>query len=441
MRFTRRLRTPWWLPVTVPIGSVIAAFLVGAAVLMVTGHNPVDTYARLFERGFLSANALSSTLRSATPLVFTGLAAAAAFRMRLWNIGGEGQLFMGAIGASGIGLALDGAASVVVIPAMILGGAVFGALWAFVPGVLRARFNTNEIITSLMLNYVAALLLAYLVLGSMSPWRDQSPGTTFPLGARLSESASWPRFLAALPLLVAVLVSLGLIAGVAAWMRLNTRSRAVKVNMVVLCAVAVAALLLVGVLVDGPGIVVPFGLVVGVATALVVWVLYRETRFGFEVRVISDSPAAAYYGGMNTGRKIVVVMLLAGALAGLGGASQVGDFSHLLDPYGLPQSVYGYTGIVVAALSANGPLGVVVAAFLLGGLSNAGFSLRGLDFPLGLVGILQGLILFFAIGGTVLVRYRVRFRRPGIKEDHMSPGEHANGGPASTEVRVEGGGP
>ncbi|MDE0169869.1 MAG: ABC transporter permease [bacterium] len=411
MRFTRRLRTPWWLPVTVPIGSVMAAFLVGAAVLLVTGHNPVDTYIRLFERGFLSENALSSTLRSATPLVFTGLAAAAAFRMRLWNIGGEGQLYMGAIGASGIGLALDGAASIVVIPAMILGGAVFGALWAFVPGILRSRFNTNEIITSLMLNYVAGLVLAYLVLGSMSPWRDQSPGTTFPLGARLSESASWPQFLTGLPLLVAVPISLGVVAGVAAWTRHRTRSRTLRVNVVVISAVAVAALLFAGVVADGPAITVPFGIVLGVATAIVVWVLYRETRFGFEVRVISDSPAAAHYGGMDTGRKIVVVMLLAGGLAGLGGASQVGDFSHLLDPYGLPQSVYGYTGIVVAALSANGPLGVILAAFLLGGLSNAGFSLRGLDFPLGLVGILQGLILFFAIGGTVLVRYRVRFRQ------------------------------
>lgn len=441
MRFTRRLRTPWWLPVTVPIGSVMAAFLVGAAVLLVTGHNPVDTYIRLFERGFLSENALSSTLRSATPLVFTGLAAAAAFRMRLWNIGGEGQLFMGAIGASGIGLALEGAASIVVIPAMILGGALFGALWAFVPGILRARFNTNEIITSLMLNYVAGLVLAYLVLGSRSPWRDQSPGTTFPLGARLSESASWPQFLAGLPLLAAVLVSLGLVAGVAAWIRQQARSRTVKVNLVVLSAVVVVALLPAGVLVDGPTIIVPFGMVVGVATALVVWVLYRETRFGFEVRIISDSPAAARYGGMNTTRKIVVVMLLAGGLAGLGGASQVGDFSHLLDPYGLPQSVYGYTGIVVAALSANSPLGVLVAAFLLGGLSNAGFSLRGLDFPLGLVGILQGLILFFAIGGTVLVRYQVRFGRRGIKKDHESPGEHGTDRPASTAARVESGGP
>ena len=428
MRFTRRLHTPWWLPITVPVGSVIAAFGVGAAVLLFTGHSPVDTYIRLFERGFLSESALSSTLRSATPLVFTGLAAAAAFRMRLWNIGGEGQLFMGAIGASGMGLALDGVSSTVVIPAMIVGGALFGALWAFVPGVLRARFNTNEIITSLMLNYVAALVLAYLVLGSMSPWRDQSPGATFPLGARLSDSASWPQFLTELPLPAAFVVSLGVVAGVATWIRGRVRSRTVKRNVLGSSVVAVAILLMVGVFTDGPAIIVPFGMVLGVGTAVVIWVLYRKTKFGFEVRVISDSPAAAHYGGMNTTRKVVVVMLLSGGLAGLGGASQVGDFSHLLDPYGMPQSVYGYTGIVVAALSANSPLAVVLAAFLLGGLSNAGFSLRGLDFPLGLVGILQGLILFFAIGGTVLIRYQLRFGKSGHGKDDKPRDGYETGG-------------
>ncbi len=437
MRFKRRLDTPWWLTITVPIGSVLAALVVGAGVLLITGHNPVDTYTRLFERGFLSETALSATIRSATPLVFTGLAAAAAFRMGLWNIGGEGQLYMGAVGASGIGLALAGAPALIVIPAMVVAGAGFGLLWALVPGVLRARFNTNEIITSLMLNYVASLLLAYLILDSMSPWRDQSPGTTFPLGARLPEAASWPRLLTELSSLGAALVSLGIVAGVIAWMRRRARSATVRKNVLIISASAVAALLIGGSLTTGLATIVPLGMVLGVGGAIAVWVLYRETGFGFEVRVISDSPAAARYSGMNTGRKIVVVMMLSGALAGLGGASQVGDFAHLLDPYGLPQSVYGYTGIVVAALAANNPLGVVLSAFLLGGLTNAGFSLRGLDFPLGLVGILQGLILFFAIGGTVLIRYRVRFRTRTLASD----GEpHARYEPGEPPLAGAGGG-
>ncbi len=439
MRFERRINPPGWLVVVVPIASIIAALLAGAIVLLATGHDPINTYSRLFERGFFSQSALSSTFRSATPLIFTGLAAAVAFRMRLWNIGGEGQLFLGAVGASGIGLALRGSPGVVVIPAMILAGFVAGALWASIPGILRAYFNTNEIITTLMLNYVGTLLLAYLILDSMSPWRDQSPGNTFPLGARLSAEASWPSFGAGLNLLGVIVVVFVIISGIAAWARRRGAGASWRLWAGTLAGSA-AAVSLVGVVAsDSSSIIVPLGLILGVAAALVIWVLYRETRFGLEVRVISDSPAAAHYSGMNTKRKIVTVMVLSGGLAGLGGASQVGDFAHLLDPYGLPQSVYGYTGIVVAALAASNAFGAVLAAVLLGGLTNAGFSLRGLDFPLGLVGMLQGLILFFAIGGELFIRHRLRFSRraaggdgPGDKSTRPEPeplaGAAAGGG-------------
>ena len=151
----------------------------------------------------------------------------------------------------------------------------------------------------------------------------------------------------------------------------------------------------------------------GVAVAFLVWVLYSRTRFGFEVKVIGDSWRAARYAGMRTSRKIVAVMCLSGAIAGIGGASQNGDFRHLLDPRGLTAAGFGYTGIVIAALGRYNPFAVVVIAVLLGGLQNAGFALQGVDFPSGLVGVMQGLILFCALGGELLVRYRVRFaRRP-----------------------------
>ena len=137
--------------------------------------------------------------------------------------------------------------------------------------------------------------------------------------------------------------------------------------------------------------------------------LYKRTRFGFEAAVIGDSPRAARYAGMRTRRSILLVMALSGLLAGIGGASQDGDFRHLLDPRGLQQPGYGYTGIVVAALARYNPLAVVLVAFLIGGLSNAGYALQGVDFPAGLVGVMQGVILFCALGGELLVRYRVRF--------------------------------
>ena len=159
-------------------------------------------------------------------------------------------------------------------------------------------------------------------------------------------------------------------------------------------------------------IAIPFGFILAVAVAVLIWILYARTRFGFEAQVIGDSPRAARYAGMRTRRKIVAIMCLSGAIAGIGGASQMGDFRHVLDARGLQQSNYGYTGIVVAALARYNPFAVVLAAFLLGGLQNAGYTLQSADFPSGLVGVMQGLILFAMLGGELLVQYRIRISRP-----------------------------
>ena len=297
-------------------------------------------------------------MTTATPLLFTGLAAAAAFRMRLWNIGGEGQLYMGAIGASGVGLAMAGNPAEVQILAMVVGGLVGGGAWAAIPGLLRAYLSANEIITSLMLNYIAGVIATYLIFDAHTYWRDTSSATAalFPAGKTLQHGATWPHF--------------GLDLGI--------------------------------------GLNIPLGFFIGIAVAIVVWAIYAWSRYGFEMQVIGDSPRAARYAGMNTRRKLVSVMCLSGAIAGIGGASAIGDFRHQLDPRGLQSAGFGYSGIVVAALARYNPLAVVIVALLIGGLSNAGYALQGPDFPSGLVGVLQGLILFSALGGELLVRYRLR---------------------------------
>jgi ABC-type uncharacterized transport system permease subunit len=365
VRIERRLRQPRWLIVAVPAGSLVFAFLASGIVLQATGHEALSSYRKILDAAFLSHGALGQTLVSATPLAFTGLAAAAAFRMRLFNIGGEGQLYIGAITAAAAGLYLGGSggASPFVIAAMIVAGCAGGAAWALIPGILRAFFKTNEIITSLMLNYVAAYLLTYLIFNSESYFR-QTKGfnaTVFPTGKPLPDSAVWPS---------ATIHAQG-------------------------------------------SIVLPLGAGLAVLAAVVLWLLYSRTRFGFEAQVLGDSPRAARYAGIRTRRKILAVMAISGAVAGLGGASQDGDFRHTLDadPNGLQRQYYGYAGIVVAALGRYNPLAVVVVAFLIGGLQNAGNTLQGADFPSGLVGVIQGLILFSALGGELLVRYRVRFGR------------------------------
>jgi general nucleoside transport system permease protein len=358
IRIERRLEQPRWLTFVVPVVSIAVAFLFATLVLVATHHPPLHTFRRLIDAAFLDNGALTETLVSATPLAFTGLCAAVAFRMNLFNIGGEGQLYAGAITGATVALLLASAPSPVVIAAMMLAGAAGGAALAAIPGVLKAFFSTNEIITSLMLNYVVALILDYLIFDSHSYLRDTSgfEASVFPQGKTMPDSATWPSWTV-------------------------------------------------------HGLVIPFGAVVAVALACALWFLYARTRFGFEVTVIGDSARAGRYAGMRTRRKILAVMCLSGAIAGLGGASQDGDFRHQLDPRGLTQANYGYAGIVVAALARYNPFAVLLVAFLLGGLQNAGYTLQGADFPNGLVGVLQGLILFCALGGELFVRYRVRIER------------------------------
>ena len=353
-RLEPRSHLPRHINWTVPIGSFFAALFAGALLLLVTGQNPISVYQRILERAFLDTGSLSGTLIAATPLLFTGLCAAVAFRVGFFNIGGEGQFYIGAIFSSGIALALGRDAQVwIAIPAMIIAGALGGALWAAIPGVLRAYLRTNEIITSLMLNYIAGVIAVYLIFESSSFWRDlEGTGKMFPKGKVIPEVAFWPEY--------------------------------------------------------GMGsLVVPFGFVLGIATAAWIAVLQRRTRFGYEMRVVGGAPTTARYAGMRPGRVIVAVAAVSGALAGLGGAASVGNFRHILDPKGMQQSGFGYAGIVVAALARLNPIAVIFVSIIIGGITNAGYALQGPDFPSGLVGILEGLILFCTLGGEVLMRYRV----------------------------------
>src|SRR5947208_173522 len=243
MRIERRLRQPWWLTVVVPVFSILLAFVLSAIVLLLTGHPPLKSFHRLFDAAFIANGALTETVVSATPLVFTGLAAAVAFRMNLFNIGGEGQLYGGAITGATVGLLLAGTPSPLVIAGMILAGAAGGAFLAAIPAVLRAFFSTNEIITSLMLNYVVGLVLEYLIFDSHSYLRDTTgfEAKVFPQGKTLPDEATW-----------------------SSW--------------------------------TIHGLVLPLGFVLAVVLAVLVWILYSRTRFGFEVQVIGDSPLAACFG-------------------------------------------------------------------------------------------------------------------------------------------------
>jgi ABC-type uncharacterized transport system permease subunit len=352
LRIEPRGRPPVAVRVAVLSLSLLGAAVAGGMFLWATGHSPWQVYPTMLQAGFGNSLNWSETLVSATPLVFTACAAAVAFRMLIWNIGGEGQFYLGGIFAAGAAFSVGGhLPAPVSILVVLAAGAAGGGLWAGLAAVPRARFGTNEIITTLMLNFVALNLMNYLIFGSTSLWRDPT-ANAIPQGRSLPTSTLLPDV----------------------WGRLHV------------------------------------GAIIAVVVAVVLWAALRFTRWGFELRVVGDSPAAAQYAGIFVEKKILVVLCLSGAIAGLGGAVQVTGLVHSLDPPALAQNL-GFTGIIVAALAQLNPLAIVVVSVLMGALVNSGSVLQASAIPVATVTLLQGAILVFAVAGEFLVAHRVTIMR------------------------------
>lgn len=356
--------------VVVPAASIIGALVLAGVFLGLTGHPALSVYQRLVREGYGSWYAVTDTLAQATPLILTGLAAAFAFRMNLYNIGGEGQLYAGAIAASWAGLALTahlpGPLAVLVV---ITAGALGGALWIAIPALARAYFNASEIVSTLLFNYVALYLMQYLIFGSASYWRDPN-SKNFPQGKPLPDVAHFP--------LLHFPRDIG---------GLRFPSGVTSVHL---------------------------GLVVGLVAIVVVWFVTQRTGFGFDTRVVANSERAARYAGIPIRRTVIIVLLVSGALAGLAGAGEVGGRAYALDPNGLVLGL-GYTGIVIAALARYNPFSVGLVAFLLAGLRTGAEALQSasgsLRVPIAIAFMLEGAILLAALGGEVFRRNRLVVRR------------------------------
>ena len=341
-----------WLSPALTLAAIGVALAIGAVILAFVGGDPVRAYLHIIDAAFGDIGVLSDTLVKATPLILTGLACALAFRMRLWNIGAEGQFLLGAWGASAVVLwpiLPPGTPAIVVIPAMMLAGAAAGAIWGIVPGILKARLGVNEIITTLMLNYVALAWVQFWVFG---PWSEGGFQQTAPFGKE-------------------------------AWLpRLTDFSDQFPVL---------------------AGLTTHLGLVFGLIAAAIMSVVVSRTRWGYEIRLIGDNPRAARYAGIDTTRYIIVVFAISGALAGLAGMSEVSGVVHRLQDRISPG--YGFTAIIIAYLARFGPWQVVIASILFGALILAGREIQ----PSGVPAMIQGIVLFCLIVADVLVRYRIRF--------------------------------
>ena len=345
---------PRWLAPLVSLGALVLALLLGGIVLAAVGGNPFQTYVHMARAAFGDLGVLSDTLTKATPILLCGLACSLAFRMKLWNIGAEGQFFLGAWAASAVVLlpVLPGTTPrVLMLAVMALAGFVGGALWGAVPGLLKAKLNVNEVLTTLMLNYIAISWNNFFIFAVWSE-RGFQMSPVFPKSAWMPRLADYAR---QVPLLAGLTTHLGLLVGV-------------------------------------------------IAAIILWWVLYRS-KWGFEIQLTGDNPRAARYAGIHIARNTILVMMLSGGLAGLAGMSEISGVVHRLQ--GAISPGYGFTGIIVAWLAKLNPLVVVPVSVLFGALILAGREIQ----PSGIAKLLQGIILFCLISSEVLLRYRVRIVR------------------------------
>src|SRR5512139_1073036 len=351
---------PRWYPAVISLAAIVVALVIGGIVIAFVGGDPFRSYAHIARASFGSIGVLSDTIVKATPILFTSLACVIAFRMRLWNIGAEGQFIMGAWGASLIVLlpVLPPETSPwIFIPVMALGGMLAGALWGFIPGYLKAKLRVNEIISTLMLNYIAVAWVNFWI---FAVWSEGG----FQMTPKFPDSAWLPRVLdyaKSIPLF--------------------------------------------------RGLTTHLGFLIGIAAAIILWFIIYRSRWGYEIRLIGDNPRAAQYAGINIARNTILVMMLSGALAGLGGMSEVAGVVHRLQTSPVAAG-YGFTGIIVAWLAKLNPLVAILVSILFGALLLAGREIQ----PSGIPKMIQGIILVCLIASDFLLRYRIRLVRVGEEE-------------------------
>lgn len=356
-RFLAWLRQTW-RAVSVPVIAVLLAALIGAILLAASGASPVAAYAALIRGSFGSAAAVGRTLEKATPLLFSGLAVAFAFKAGLFNIGAQGQLLFGAIVAAAIGFGVSGLPAIIHAPLALLGGALAGALYGAIPGTLKTYTGAHEVITTIMLNFIAINITDFLANG---PWKDRSPGNIVARTPRILDSAEIP--------------TLGAI---------------------------------------------PVGFLIGVLVAAITWWLLWRTTLGYEIRTVGLNPNAASYAGIHVARTVILTMMLSGLLAGIGGAIETLGVVGRYQP-GFNTGL-GFDGITIALLGKTSPFGVIPAALLVGAMNAGASQMQfSAGVAQEITDVIQALILFF-VAADMIVRWMLRMRATEEEKVTLSTG-------------------
>jgi ABC-type uncharacterized transport system permease subunit len=339
----------WW-SLGSPLLALLITVIIGVALFVALGKDPVRGLQVFFWEPIKSPYALSELMVKATPLLIIALGLAVCFRSNVWNIGAEGQFVIGAVAAGGVALLADKTTGPWIVPAIILAGMLGGMVWAGITALLRDRFNANEILVSLMLVYVADMVLSYLVFG---PWKDPQ-GYNFPQTKTFETVTQIPRLL-----------------------------QGSRVNI---------------------------GILLALAGAVALWLYLFRTYAGFAQQVGGLAPAAARYAGFSSRKALWVALLTSGGAAGLAGALEVAGPIGQLTPY-VPAG-YGFAAIIVAFVGRLHPAGMVFSAILMSMFYIGGeLAQSRLGLPKSLTGVFQGLLLFSLLACDTLIAYRIKFRK------------------------------
>ncbi len=331
---------PVVLPILPPLIAIGSALLVGAGLILLAGASPITAYTALFQESLSTYFGFGNTLTKMTPLLLTSLGVLVALRAGQFNIGGEGQIYLGALGSAVVGLYVQGIPALIHIPLALFAGFSFGALWGLIPGYLKAIRGVNEVITTLLLNYIAINLVSYLVQHPL-----QEPGAPSPYSPLIAKTAQLPIIL--------------------------------------------------------PGSLAHAGILVALVVAGLLWVLLVRSPLGYQISAVGFNPIASRYSGISVERTIMLVMSLAGGLAGLAGATEVMGLKYRL--FEVVSSGYGFDAIAIAFLSRGSVLGVVLTSLFFAALrSGANVMQRSAGVPITVIYAIQGLtMLFIAISLTV----------------------------------------
>ncbi len=364
-----------------PFLAVLGAFIIGAVILLLQGVNPLEAYQAMIVGAFGSKNGLADTLVKSIPLLLVGLGIAIAFRGGVINIGAEGQLIVGALLTTYIGLQLgDQMNSVLVIIIGLIAGMFMGGLWGAIPGYLKAQLGVNEILSTIMMNQIAIQIGFYLLRGPMIDPAELEAGTNIPHSARLIKAIDMPRF-------TDMAQSLGFTKSAT---DLGLEGAAKEIY---------------GLLVDPTRL--HSGLIFAIIMAILVYIFLWRTTIGYRIRAVGLNPHASRYAGINVKSNMILSMTLSGAFAGLAGAVEILGLHHrMFEPLAVSAG-YGFSGIVAALFGKLHPLGMIPSSILFGGLLVGGDKMqRAMQVPQVLIQVILGLVVLFVVSTDYFVRRR-----------------------------------